>query len=94
MMPRDLRNSSAAAAPRPLSAGKCTRRKFATLGVTVSPSRPSSLPSQGSQVSLWRAAASTWAASSMAAMPAAIAGEETLNGPRTRFSTSAIAAGQ
>ena len=92
-MPRDLRNSSAAAA------ATAVRREMHEEEVRDArrhrEPQPAELLREPRQpVSLWRAAASTWAASSMAAMPAAIAGEETLNGPRMRFSTSAIAAGQ
>ena len=68
--------------------------KLPTLGVTLRPSFSISAVTQGSHFSLCAIGASMCALSSIAATPAAIAGAVTLNGPRTRFSTSATAAGQ
>ena len=67
--------------------------KFATLGVTFRPSLPISSISQPSQRVLCSRARSTCAVSRMAAMPAAIAGALTLNGPRMRLIASTTGAG-
>ena len=67
--------------------------KLATLGVTLRPSLPISSVSQGSQRALCVREYSMCAASRMAAMPAAIAGALTLNGPRMRLMASMMCAG-
>ena len=67
--------------------------KFATLGVTGRPSLPISSVSQASHFVLCARERSTCAASRIAAMPAAIAGALTLNGPRMRLIASTIGAG-
>src|SRR5882672_7189613 len=88
-----VRNASASAAARPFVSGKWMSTKFATLGVTLRPSFSISCVSQASQRLLCAIEVSWCAVSSMAAMPAFIAGVLTLNGPRTRLSASTMAAG-
>ena len=63
-------------------------RKLPTLGVTPIPSAAISLLSHGSQRALCAAAASTWAASAIAATPAASAAPLRLKGGRTRLSAA------
>ncbi len=69
-----MRNASASAAVLPLASEKWINTKFATLGVTSNPSLPISCVSQASHLALCATDFSTCDASSMAAIPAFIAG--------------------
>ncbi len=93
-MPCSLRWMSAASAERSAASGKRTRTKFAALGQGCRESAARRSLSQASQRALCRRERSTCSRSPSAATPAACAAWLTLNGPRTRFSTSATAGGQ
>src|SRR4029079_10915087 len=91
--PRLVRKASASFAVRPLVSGKWISTKFAALGVTGRPSLPISSVSHASQRVLCARDFSTCAVSRIAAIPAAIAGPLTLNGPRMRLIASTTCAG-
>src|SRR5262245_6318767 len=91
--PRLVRNASASRAVLPFVSGKWISTKFAALGVTLRPSLPISSVNQASQRVLCARERSTWVVSLIAAMPAAMAGPFTLNGPRIRWTESTTCAG-
>src|SRR6266481_6090145 len=91
--PRWVRNASASSAVRPRSGGKWISTKLAMLGVTSNPSLLISTSSHARHFSLCARDVSRCALSCSAAMPAAIAGALTLNGPRMRWMASTTCAG-
>ncbi len=94
MMRRSCRNLSASGADLPLPLGKCSRRKFAALGVTPRPSPDSASAMRPRHSSLCSAPCCTQGWSASAATPASMAGPDTLNGPLMRLSAAATSVGQ
>jgi hypothetical protein len=92
MMPWARRAASAASARAGVPNRAST--KLHRLGTTSMPSSASEAASHARQVSLWVRLTRTNSVSSSAATPAASAAALTLNGPRSRLSTSAIPGGQ
>jgi hypothetical protein len=88
-----VRNASASTEVLPFCCGKWISTKFATLGVTFSPSFVTSSVIQLRHCSVNAFDIWTCAVSSIAATAASIAGVETLNGPRIRLTASMMLAG-